>query len=163
METFLRCTLEGGGKRVEVCFDRSRVTYAFGRPGRAPELTLSESVATVDYEPWSGVGRAKSEAVRFVNGGYGYQVIGIMDIDYSPGGDGEIVTTERGYLQVFRAGADGRIDFIDGTPIAEMSCDEEATFFPWGGLDGRLWLDEAKQELGLCWSHKIDIGWEACR
>jgi hypothetical protein len=45
-----------GSKTLEVCHEGDALVYRFG-PHAAPELTLSEPLATLDYQPWSGFGR----------------------------------------------------------------------------------------------------------
>ncbi len=69
--TVLACVI--GQKRLEVCADADRITYAFG-PGGAPELTLSNALDAPGFTPWPGVSRTIWDVVEFVNEDVTYQV-----------------------------------------------------------------------------------------
>jgi hypothetical protein len=61
-EPFTSCQIEGRDTEVFVCFDDNVATYSYGPIGGSPELFLSETIAQVDFQPWSGLGTAISEA-----------------------------------------------------------------------------------------------------
>jgi hypothetical protein len=65
-QELLSCPI--GKKQLELCLDADGVSYSFGPKGR-PEITLATAIRDTDYQPWSGVGRAMWDAVRFTNQG----------------------------------------------------------------------------------------------
>ena len=82
-EPFTSCQIDGRNTEVFVCFDDQVVTYSYGPVGGTPDLFLSEPVGRVDYEPWSGLGKAISESVTFYNGDFAYDVGGGFDRPFS--------------------------------------------------------------------------------
>ena len=82
-EPFTSCQIEGRNTEVFVCFDDQVATYSYGPVGGTPDLFLSEPVEHVDYEPWSGLGKAISESVTFYNGDFAYDVGGGFDRPFS--------------------------------------------------------------------------------
>lgn len=70
-QTILSCPI--GKKQLELCLNGPIATYSFGPKGR-PELILSSPIATLDYTPWSGIGRSIWESVTFQNDGISYEV-----------------------------------------------------------------------------------------
>jgi hypothetical protein len=73
-QTLVSCTLKGGAKQLATCLDDTRVSYAFGAVGRAPELVLDHSVRDVDMRPWPGVGSSIWEEFTFYSKGISYVV-----------------------------------------------------------------------------------------
>jgi hypothetical protein len=61
------------GKRVEVCSGADTLTYAYGRPGAKPELSLRRPKRDVKYEHWSASGEGGS-LLTFRNGNATYTV-----------------------------------------------------------------------------------------
>jgi len=82
-ESFTSCRIDGRNTEVLVCYDDQFATYSYGPIGAAPDLFLSETIARVDFEPWSGSGKAISESVTFYNGDYSYEVVGGFDRPFS--------------------------------------------------------------------------------
>lgn len=82
-EPFTSCQIEGRNTEVFVCFDDQIVTYSYGPIGGSPELFLAETITRVDFEPWSGLGKAISESVTFYNGDFAYDVGGGFDRPFS--------------------------------------------------------------------------------
>lgn len=121
-ETLFSCTIKT--KAVEVCHNAGTVTYSFGPKG-APELTLSEPLATVAATRWpeNMTATATWETVEFFTDGYFYEVWTGLDGDLRDGG----------------------IKVRQGTTlIAELTCDPD-TATP---MDR---LSTLKSDLGQCW------------
>lgn len=130
------------GKDVHVCMKAGTVSYRFGRPDRAPELTLSSPVTAADYLPWNGVGRTIYEEVRFANRDIEYVVWGALDRQIT-GEDPK--DRESGGVTVMRG---------DQT-LADLRCVSGST---------RVYFDElsdAKARAGLCWRMN-SREWGAC-
>ena len=70
-EVIFSCPIKG--KTLQVCLDGDRAHYVFGRPG-TPDLSLTEPLATLDFQPWPGIGRTIWQNVRFRNEGVTYEV-----------------------------------------------------------------------------------------
>ncbi|MEM7439711.1 MAG: hypothetical protein AAF393_08940 [Pseudomonadota bacterium] len=77
--TLFSCAIAGKAQVVTVCNTGDAVTYTYGRPDRAPDISLASAVATVGYSPWNGIGRSIYEDVTFTNAGYDYTVWGALD------------------------------------------------------------------------------------
>lgn len=137
-DTFLSCQIDDTARRLEVCIASDTLTYSFGPPG-APELTMTETAARIDYRPWPGVGRTIYEEVTFENAGYRYVVFGGIERDYDDT-DEEIIPTQFGGVTVHEGASE--------TPIAGFTCAEGATEFPW-----TMGLSDAKAAAGLAWDH----------
>lgn len=119
-----------GKKTLEVCHEGSALVYRFG-PANAPELTLSEPLETVDYQPWSGFGRNRFYSVTFRNNGFAYEVRSEFDRNGNP------------------KGRDGGVTVRDSTTtLVELTCD-------WGSvtreLEGIGWL---KTDIGQCFDQE---------
>lgn len=82
-EPFTSCQIEGRNTEVFVCFDDQVATYSYGPIGGAPELFLLETIEQVDFEPWSGSGKAINESVTFYNDDYAYDVGSGFDRPFS--------------------------------------------------------------------------------
>lgn len=121
-EPFTSCQIEGRGTEVAVCFDHEVVTYQYGPIDGAPELVLTESVTQVDYEPWSGLGKAIIESVTFYNGDFAYDVGGGFDRPFS---DEEMLQPIRrfGWVEVTESGA----------TAAYLECIPETVSYGFGG------------------------------
>lgn len=61
------CTFSQGKKAVHICQDGAEYTYAYGRIGQAPDLTLQRGLADLHFTPWPGIGRYFWEEVKFFN------------------------------------------------------------------------------------------------
>ena len=121
-EVFTSCQIEGRGTEVAVCFDDEVVTYRYGPIGSAPDLTLMDTIANVDFEPWSGVGKAISESITFYNGDYAYDVGGGFDRPFS---DEEMQQPIRrfGWVEVTQS----------GEMAAYLQCIPETVIYGFGG------------------------------
>lgn len=106
---------------VSVCYDDSTAVYTYGAPGQTPELTLRENIATLDYTPWPGVGRAIWETVTFRNGDYRYSVTGGLDRISSESPDAAVETTSFGGVTVSQ----------DEVVIADLTCATKGLAFEW--------------------------------
>lgn len=115
-----------GVKYLEICHIGGDLTYAFGPKG-APDLALSESLLTVNFTPWPGVGSAMWETLAFQNDGYSYEVW---------------TSQERDDVSPLEAG----INVLKGDEmIANMRCVPST---PSQALAG-VW--DLKESVGLCW------------
>lgn len=143
-EPFTSCKIEGQGTEVHVCFDDQMATYRYGPIGGAPDLVLSEAVAKVDYEPWSGVGKAISETVTFYSGGFSYEVG---------------VGFERPFSEDEMALGPQRFGWIDvaqnGQSLGRLQCIPDTVSFGFGGgiheikvAAGQEWDDSSKTWVG---------------
>lgn len=135
-ELFMSCTVEGQGKRLEICFDRAVAVYRFGRPG-APELELAAPIAGLAYRPWPGVGSSIWEEVDFENAGHLYTVSAGVD-RRAAGRDGDEAGVMWGQVEVTRG----------GESLATLRCIPDSVAFPWTQA---LYL--AKEAAGLSWDY----------
>ncbi len=134
-EPFTSCQIEGRITEVLVCFDDQVVTYSYGPIDGAPDLTLSDIVAQVDFEPWSGLGAAISEAVTFYNGDFSYEVVGGFDRPFS---EEEMALGPRRF---------GWIDVAqNGQSLSRLECIPDTVGYGWGGG-----IYDAKVAAGLVW------------
>jgi hypothetical protein len=121
-EAFTSCQIEGRDAEVYVCFDDQVATYSYGPIGGVPDLFLSEPIKQVDFEPWSGLGKAISESVTFYNGDYAYDVGGGFD---RPLSDEEMLRGPRrfGWIEVTES----------GERAAHLECIPETVSYGFGG------------------------------
>ena len=120
------CTI--GKKTLEICHRQNSLTYRFGPPG-APDLTLTEPLATVAFTPWPGVGSAIWESVAFPNQGYTYEVWTAVERDPED-----------------TKGLQGGINVLKGEALqAQLTCDPGTAS---QSLDTIFGLKEA---IGQCW------------
>ncbi len=74
-QTVFFCKIKNSSRQVTVCrHEDNSFHYAYGKPGRAPELELRHPKERVVYEPWPGVSDSFWATLRFRNGAYGYTV-----------------------------------------------------------------------------------------
>lgn len=73
------CTLSNNTRVVELCQTATGFSYAYGKRGQAPELTLTEPLEAGTYTPWPGVGRAIWESIAFRNQDHAYEVWSSID------------------------------------------------------------------------------------
>ncbi len=142
---FNSCRIAGRNTEVSVCYDDDTVTYSYGPVGKPPELFLTEPIATVDFQPWHGVGKAIFESVTFYNGDYAYQVGGGFDRPFTE------EEMEQG-PQHF-----GLIDISKhGKSLATLECVPDTVSFGLGG--GIFYLKDAAgyewDDLALSWIDK---------
>lgn len=118
-----------------MCFDDQTATYRYGPIDGAPDLTLSTSINDVDFEPWSGVGKAINENVTFYNGDYSYEVGAGFDRPFS---EEEMQRPIRrfGWLEVAQ----------NGEPLANLACVPETVTYGFGAG-----IYDAKVAAGLTW------------
>ena len=126
--TVLSCTARQTTRLLEVCIAGDLIRYSYGKPGRAPDLSLSEPVATVLHEPWAGVGRSIWEETTFLNEGHAYEVFISTDrMDETHPTDGGVSVTK------------------GGAEVARIDCDP-------GSATIGLWaVSDAKAARGVCW------------
>ncbi len=67
-----------GTKVLEICYWKGAVMYSYGPPGRS-ELDLATPLATADYTPWPGIGRAMWDTLAFYNRDVTYEVWSSID------------------------------------------------------------------------------------
>lgn len=143
-EPFTSCQIEGRNTEVVVCFDDQVATYRYGPIGGTPDLTLSDPVAHVDFEPWNGLGTAISETVTFYNGDYSYEVGGGFERPFS---EEEMQLGPRRF---------GWIDVVqNGQSISRLQCIPDTVGYGWGGgiydvkvAEGLVWDDYSKTWVG---------------
>lgn len=142
----LSCTFEHGAKVLDACQDGTTATYAFGKAGRAPDLTLAEPVATLYFTPWPGVGRSIWATAAFENKGisyllwYNYDRVDAIEEAQAAGAPDPLTAG----ISVLRG---------DGEGLASLECDP-------GSIDTEMdALTEAKENLGLCWDGET---WGPC-
>ncbi|MGB7240663.1 MAG: hypothetical protein WBC93_01075 [Sulfitobacter sp.] len=137
-EAFTSCQIEGRNTEVFVCFDDQVATYSYGPIGGTPDLFLSEPIERVDFEPWSGLGKAISESVTFYNDDYAYDVGGGFDRPFS---DEEMALPIRrfGWVEVTESGA----------IAAYLECIPETVSYGFGGG-----IHDIKVAAGQTWDSK---------
>ncbi|NSY37623.1 hypothetical protein [Leisingera sp. ANG59] len=106
-ETLVSCTFGGGSKALTTCLHGKQATYAFGAPGRQPELSMKRHVRDVGLTPWPGIGGSIWEEVIFSNGDARYIVY------YSVSKDPGALTPMEG----------GVIVESNGSELAHLRCD----------------------------------------
>ncbi|MFQ5622510.1 MAG: hypothetical protein ACE5FS_03845 [Paracoccaceae bacterium] len=134
----LSCTLSAGGKAVSACWRDETASYAFGRPGAAPELTIETPLTEAGYRPWNGIGGSIYEEVTFANRGVSYTVWAAMERNQeaNPLSGGILVTR-------------------DGAEIAALKCDPGSVETGFGALFERM------EQLGRCWDYG-EHAWKDC-
>lgn len=135
-ELFTSCQIADRATEVAVCFDDQIATYRYGPIGGAPELTLSESIAQVDFVPWPGVGRSIYEYVTFFNGAFSYEVGGGFQRPVDNGEETEENTEKYGWLTIEK----------DGEAVSSLECRPETVTYGFGGG-----IYDAKRAAGLEW------------
>lgn len=138
-EPFTSCQIDGRNTELFVCFDEQVVTYSYGPVGGTPDLFLSEPIEHIDFEPWSGLGKAISESVTFYNGDYAYDVGGGFVRPFS----------EEEMLEPIRRF--GRIEVTEsGEVAASLECIPETVSYGFGGgihdikvAVGQIWNSES--------------------
>ncbi|WP_342076335.1 hypothetical protein [Yoonia sp. SS1-5] len=143
-EAFTSCQIEGRSTEVFLCFDDAVATYHYGPIGETPDLTISETIAQVDYEPWNGLGTAISETITFYNGEFSYEV-----------GDG----FERPFSEEEMELGPRRFGWIDvaqnGQSLSRLECIPDTVGYGFGGgihdvkvAEGFDWDDNSKTWVG---------------
>jgi hypothetical protein len=135
---FLTCTV--GAKQLSLSIQDETVTYRYGPRGN-PELVLQEPVATVDYQPWNGIGRGMKTAVQFNNYSYTYAVV------TSPS-DKQTNNNTIWYNAWISIRLDNDFTFLE--------CKEEFSGDP---LDA---IHDAKTAINQCWSQAQEKWLEDC-
>lgn len=134
-EVFTSCQIADRNTEVFVCFDDQVATYSYGPVGGPPDLFLSEPVAVVDFEAWSGLGKAIHENVTFYNGAFSYEVGGGFERPFS---EEEMQRGPRhfGWIDVAK----------DGESLSRLECIPETSAYGFGGG-----LYDVKVAAGLVW------------
>lgn len=84
-ETVFACMF--GARQVEVVRDGTRLTYRFGRPGRASELVLTGDAASGNlFYHRTLYARGEDQTLRFSNGAHSYVIFNAWS---APNHDGE--------------------------------------------------------------------------
>ncbi|AML51069.1 hypothetical protein [Falsihalocynthiibacter arcticus] len=143
-EAFTSCQIEGRNTEVFVCFDDQVATYRYGPIGGTPDLLLSDTVTHVDFEAWSGLGKAISETVTFYNGDFSYEVGGGFDRPFSEE-EMELGPRRFGWIDVAQ----------DGQSLSRLECIPDTVGYGWGGgiydakvVAGLVWDDYSKTWMG---------------
>lgn len=125
-----------GAKALEICHVGNDLTYAFGPKG-APELTITESLKTVNFTPWPGVGSNIWETVIFVTDDHAYEVWTSVARDPEASD-----------------GLQGGVRVLNGEElVAELTCDPGTAS---NALDV-IW--DLKESVGMCWDF-ASISWK---
>jgi hypothetical protein len=69
------------GKHIEVCQAKTAIHYTYGKPGQAPELTLSEKDETFVWEHGEGVSVGIGDDLIFRNGATRYLISHVSNFD----------------------------------------------------------------------------------
>ena len=106
-QTVFHCQFQNSTRVVHVCLhEDDSFHYAYGKPGRTPELEMRHPKDRVVYTPWNGIGSAFWARLAFHNQSHSYEV------GYSALKDGSAPV--EGYLDVFERGQEN--------PIATKVC-----------------------------------------
>ena len=134
-DTFLSCTIANRHHGLDVCIDGDQVSYAYGLPKQPPELSLVSEIATLEYQPWPGVGRSIWEEVTFHNGNYSYTVSAGFDRTATEG----VTIPPSAYFG-------GVVVHRAGDELTSLMCQRETVVFPWTEA-----LGQGKHRAGLRW------------
>lgn len=80
-EVIFSCPIKS--RHLEVCIEAGDAVYRFGAPDR-PDLTIRDSLATVEFQPWPGIGRTIWQSVRFRNADVTYEVWSAIEKPLDP-------------------------------------------------------------------------------
>ena len=136
---FLTCTI--GTKQLSLSKQDDNIIYRFGPP-RKPELVLKEPVATVDFQPWNGLGSTDADAVSFYHQNYSYTVVTTSSYENFRNG----IHYHEVYIWLER----------DGKEVAILQCKEKTDG------DALDHLREAKYAIGQCWNRELEQWSEKC-
>ncbi len=139
---FNSCRIEGRNTEVSVCYDGDTATYSYGPVGKPPELFLTEPIATVDFQPWHGVGKAIFESVTFYNGDYAYQVGGGFDRPFTEE-EMEQGPQHFGWIDISK----------HGKSLATLECVPDTVSFGFGGG-----IYDVKEAAGYEWDD-LALSW----
>ncbi|MGB7240662.1 MAG: hypothetical protein WBC93_01070 [Sulfitobacter sp.] len=128
------CDIAGKDTVLRVCFNNDTVTYSYGVAGAAPQLYLSEPIATVDYHPWDAPAPT-SGSITFRNGDYAYEVASLFVSE--PFADDIPSVTHFGWVTVTR----------NGEVVDKLECRPEPSRYVYGGA-----LYERMTAMGLVWN-----------
>ena len=139
-DAFTSCQIAGRNTEVFVCHDDQVATYRYGPIGGPTELLLSETVEAVDFEPWSGSGKAIHEQITFYNGDVSYEVGGGFDRPFSE--EEMLLDTRRfGWINVAQ----------NGEALSRLECIPETVTYGFGGG-----IYDQKVALGLVWDERSE-------
>jgi len=134
-EAFTSCQIKGQNTEVFVCHDDHIVNYSYGPVGGPADLYLLDTVENVDFEPWSGIGKAIHENITFYNGDYSYEVGGGFDRPFSE--EEMLLDTRRfGWIEIAQ----------NGEAVGRFECIPETVSYGFGGG-----IYDAKVAAGLVW------------
>ncbi|NLZ09992.1 MAG: hypothetical protein GX086_01505 [Alcaligenaceae bacterium] len=68
------CDIAKKGRSVTLTQSGQTVTYAYGKPGAAPELALTVPLSAIELYAWEGIGRHQNYSIGVPNGQYLYTV-----------------------------------------------------------------------------------------
>jgi len=137
--TFMSCQIEDKTAILRVCFTNTDIHYRYGPRGSAPELSITETIGTVNYRPWNGVGRSIVEEVEFQTGRFAYRVYAGFERIFDEEEYEDIAHRQFGGVRVFEGDAE----------IATLLCERKTVDFAW-----EVELFEAKEGLGFVWDHR---------
>lgn len=141
-DVFTSCRIEGRNTEVFVCHDDQIATYSYGPVGEVPDLFLSETIAELDFRPWSGVGKAIAESVVFYNQSYSYEVVGGFDRPFS---DEEMQREDWhfGWIEIAQ----------NGKKLSRLACVADTVAFAFGGglYDAKLAARQEWDERSQSW------------
>lgn len=107
-------------------------------------MSLSDTLTHVDFEPWSGLGKAISETVTFYNGDFSYEVGGGFDRPFSDE-EMELGPQRFGWINVAQ----------NGQSVSRLQCIPDTVSYGWGGgiydakvAAGQVWDDYSKTWVG---------------
>lgn len=137
-EAFTSCQIVGRNTEVFACFNDEIATYRYGPIGEAPDLVLSKPLETVDFEAWSGLGKAIHENITFYNGDFSYEVGGGFERPFS---EEEMQQGIRrfGWVEVAQ----------NGNTLNRLECIPDTVTYGFGGG-----IYDAKVAAGLLWDDR---------
>lgn len=138
-EIFMSCQIADRDTEVMVCSDDQVATYSYGPVGGPPDFFLSEPVTLVDFEPWSGLGKAIHENVTFYNDAFSYEVGGGFERPFSDE-EMQLGPQHFGWVEVTQ----------NGKTLSRLECIPDTVTYGFG--DGGLYA--AKLAAGLVWDDR---------
>lgn len=144
-QTFLTCQITDSTKVLSVCFDDEVASYRFGPKSGAPELEITQPIASLTYTPWPGAGSTIWEEVQFFNAGHSYMVVAAIERQIPDDPDADIGEGHFGGVLVHRG----------AKMVADLTCDPASIYINY--MSG---LSEAKNRLGYVWN-QTDQAWVA--
>ena len=128
-----------GAKVLEICHYRTDLTYSFG-PDGTPDLTITQPLEEIFFQPWPGVSSSIWESVIFTNQDHAYEVWTAQE--RSPESEGLL---------------EGGVRVLNGEELlAELTCDPGTASQPLDGIWG------LKESVGQCWDFEAGLWRDSC-